>query len=302
MEKRIIVIALLLTMFSIVFAMSGDGGNVPVVPNKESVNTTTKDNVPVTQNENTAQSGKSNSIETVKDQFGIDTGMKKEELAKFKENYFSFQKKCGIYDKGLLFYHKINLNAISEFSKNDINLNRLYESCTANDFVIKSELVVIASFENFSIEKNKDLTYPVTFNVKIHEVIQNNTEYKNIPDNIIVKGDNLKNYTFDYFESGLSKMYGNKDEIYILFLSRYNFYYFDESYKEGRSDTKVDKTCFDPFTFTYIGYQRKITDNEIIFDESKYPPVNISLEQLKKNVKTINEINDVRNFYKRSYK
>ena len=37
MEKRIIVIALLITVLSVVFAMSGDGGNVPVVQKKEVV-------------------------------------------------------------------------------------------------------------------------------------------------------------------------------------------------------------------------------------------------------------------------
>jgi len=284
-KVKMISAALIIMLSTVIFGMSGDGGNVPV-----------------TQSENTALSNKSNSIETVKDQFGIDTGMKKEELEKFKENYFSFQKKCGIYAKDNLYYHKINLNAISKLADYDINLNNPKDLCTSNDFVIKSEIVAVVSIIDFAIEKNKELTYPVTFNVKVHEVIQNNTEYKNIPDNIIVKGNNLNNYTFDDYESGLSKKYKNRDDRYVIFLSRYGFIDFKRAYEEKLTDRIVDETCFGPFTFTFIGYQRKITNNEITFDETKYPPINISLDQFRKNVKEINRINDISNFYKRSYK
>jgi hypothetical protein len=228
--------------------------------------------------------------------------MTKEELENFKNEYLEFQKNCGIYGKDFLFYHKANLNAISEFANHDMNLNRTVDLCTSNDFVVKSELIVIVSFLDFSIEKNKELTYPITLNVKVHEVLMNNTEYTKIPDTIIVKGTNFPNWHFDEFESGLTKMYKNGDDKYVLFLSRFGFMDFKRAFEEKLAVRIVDDTCFDPFTFAFVGYQRKIEDNEIMFDETKNPPVYINLDQFKKNVKEINRINDIINFYKRSYK
>jgi hypothetical protein len=276
--KKITVVLVLLTSFFLI-AMSDDGNNDPTVVKKEV-----------------------KSSETVKDQFGIDTGMTKEDLEKYKDEYLEFQKKCGIYAIDNLYYHKINLNAVDKLAEYDILLDRSKDLCTTNDFILKSEIIVIVSFMDFSIERNKKLTYPATFNVKVHEVIQNNTEYEKIPDMIKVKGTNFPNWKFDQYESGLSKTYKNKDDKYVLFLSRYGFIDFKRAFKDGRRKEIVDDTCFEPFTFAFVGYQRKIEDNEILFDENKYPPINISLDQFKKNVKEINQINDISNFYKRSYR
>lgn len=297
MEKRFIVTALLITLLSVVFSMSGDGGNVPVVKNESTENVDNQ----VADNTNNEINVPEVNTGTVKDQFGIDTGMTKDELDKFKAEYLELQKQSGIYYKDPLYYHKTNLNAISKLADYDVKLNRLYESCTANDFAVRSEIVAVVSYIDFDVEENKELTYPVTFNVKVHEIIQNNTEYEILPDTLMVKGTNFASYPLDEYKIILSKKY-DKDDKYVLFLSRYNFYYFSESHKEGRRKEIVDETCFHPFTFAFIGYQRKIENNEIIFDETKNPPVYINLDQFKKNVKEINQINDVSNFYKRSYK
>ncbi len=296
MKKNKMIIAVIFTfaLLTAVFAMSGGGNNDPAKEAQQIKQDT--------QNDQALQPDQIKSNDTVKDRLGVDTGMTKEEYEKFKDEYLAYQKKCGIYATDNLYYHKTNLNAISEFANHNINLNRLYESCTANDFAIRSEIVAVVSFVDFSIEENKELTYPITLNVKVHEVLMNNTEYEKIPDTLIVKGTNFPNWHFDEVESGLTKMYENKDDKYVLFLSRYNFYYFSESHKEGRRKEIVDDTCFEPFTFAFVGYQRKIEDNEIIFDETKYPPITISLDQFRKNVKEINRINDIDNFYKRSYK
>ncbi len=296
-NKMIIAVIFAFALLTAVFAMSGGGNNDPAKEIQQ-----LKQDMQTVQSEQSEQPDQVKSNETVRDQFGIDTGMTKEEYEKFKDEYLAYQKKCGIYAKDNLFYHKINLDAVDKFAEYDINLNRSKDLCTTNAFILKSEIIAVVSFVDFSIVNSKELTYPVTFKVKVHEVLMNNTEYEKIPDTLIVKGDNLNNYLFDDFESGLSKMYKNKDDKYVLFLSRFGFIEFKRAFEEKLIDRVVDDSCFEPFTFTFIGYQRKIEDNEIIFDANKNPTVYISLDQFRKNVKEINRINDIDNFYKRSYK
>jgi len=300
MEKRIIVTALLITLFSVVFSMSGDGGNVPVVKN-ESENVDSK----VIENTNKEKSVPVVNTGTVKDQFGIDTGMTKEELEKFKEDYLKYQEKNKIYEGERTYFSKINILEMDKFKKYEIGLNKTLDIANINDFIIWSELIIVGSYTSFEIENDDKSAFPVTYNIKIDEVLYNGTEYNSIPTNIIMKSTNIYNHSVESLTKLLQEEC-NKNRKYIFFLSRYDFHYFKKSYVEGRSKEYVKDNCFEPYIFTYLFFSRREIKNGKIakdtyksdFDEDNW----LELNDLKRNIKEISKINDRENFYKRSYK
>jgi len=300
MEKRFIVTALLIALLSVVFSMSGDGGNVPVVKNEsENVDNQVADNTNNDKNVPVVNTG------TVKDQFGIDTGMTKEELEKFKEDYLKYQEKNKIHTGERAYFTKINILEIDKFKKFNINLNTLLDECSINDYVVRSELIIIGSYEGFEIDPDKKSTFPVTYKIKVDEVLSNETEYSSIPSTIVVKGDNIYNHSIESLSELLKKEH-SKNRRYVMFFTRYDFYYFKKSYEEKRRKTYVKDECFDPYVFTYLSFaRREIKDNKIAqdpyksdFDEDNW----LELDDLKRNIIEISKINDRENFYKRSYK
>ena len=86
-KSRMILAALIIMLSTVIFGMSGDGGNVPVVPKKEAVNVSSQVS-PQGENKDNTIGIQENKVETVKDQFGGDTGMTQNEFEKFKEEYY----------------------------------------------------------------------------------------------------------------------------------------------------------------------------------------------------------------------
>ena len=290
---------------AVMFGMSGDGGQQPVAP----VNVSPQESLQVTlQGDNAGTTEQKESVKesgTEKDQFGIDTGMTKDELEKFKEDYLKYQEKNKIHTGERAYYTKINILELDKFKKFNINLNALLDACSINDYVVRSELIIIGSYDGFEIDPDKKSTFPVTYKIKVDEVLSNETEYGSIPTTIVMKGDNIYNHSIESLSELLKKEH-SKNRRYVMFLTRYDFYYFKKSYEEKRRTTYVKDDCFDPYVFTYLSFaRREIKDNKIAkdpyksdFDEDNW----LELDDLKRNIKEISKINDRENFYIRSYK
>lgn len=305
MEKKIIIAALLIALLSVVFSMSGDGGNVPVVQ-KES---TEKVDGQVVNNANNAKNVPVVNTGTVKDQFGIDTGMTKEELEKFKNEYYSYAEKNkitnGIFTDQAYFL-KINLLEYSKLFKDyNIYLFTPMDMCSLNDFIIRSELIVTGRYADFKVDNDKNSKFPVTYQFKIDKVIANETEFGTIPDVIRVKELSLSNPDIDKLAVHSNNVV-KKGDRYILFLSRVNFYHYQKAFHENKIKEYVSDDCFNLYTFTDLGYStRKIENNRFMIDLGKsfFDKDNwLSIEDLGSIAKSIFEINDKDSFYKRSYK
>jgi len=304
MEKRFIITALLITLLSVVFSMSGDGGNVPVVKNEsENVDNQVADNTNNDKNVPVVNTG------TVKDQFGIDTGMTKDELEKFKEDYYSYADKNRITD-GIFtdqaYFLKINLLEYSKLAKEyNIFLSSPMDMCSLYDFIIRSELIVKGQYVDFTVDNDKNSKFSVTYQFKIDNIIANETEYATIPEIIKIKEFNLGTSDFDKLAAHSNNIIKKGDQ-YILFLSRFDFYDFKRAFDEGKTKKFVKDDCFTSYTFTDLwSSTRKVENNRIkidleksVFDKDNW----ISIDELENISKKLSEINDKPSFYKRSYK
>ncbi len=304
-KAKMISAALIIMLSTVIFGMSGDGGNVPVVPKKEAVKATTQENVPVEQKE----VSQTNANVTVKDQFGIDTGMSKEEFEKFKKEYYDYAQKnnitTGIFTDQAYFL-KINLLNNKLFAKDyNIYLSNPMDACSLNDFIIRSELIVIGKYVDFTLDSDKNSKFPVTYQFIVDKIVANETEYNTIPEYIKIKELSLGAADFEKLAVRSNDIV-KKGEQYILFLSRLNFYYYNDSYKAGRIKESVKDDCFLPYTFTNLGYSTRIIKNNkirISYEKSVLDQDNwLSIDDLKKSAKEIFEINNRKDFYKRSYK
>ncbi len=300
MKKNKMIIAVIFTfaLLTAVFAMSGSGNNDP---SKEAQQV--KQDSQQIQAEQPEQPDQTKSNETIKDQYGVDTGMTKDEYEKFKDEYFQYQKAHKISRFDRIFNTKINILKAADFRKYQINLDNSLDMCNLNDFIIRSELIIIGTYESVEVSENMNLTYPVTYKVKVNEIIANETEYETIPEYITLKGFNwdIPYEKLKAMKEGLV----NKGSQYLMFLTRDDFHYYKKAYEEGSRKTVVTDDCFDPYTFNALSLQ-EIKDIGFLFmpNEHPYYPGNrrMKLDELKKNAKAINKINDVNNFYKRSYK
>jgi len=188
--------ALVIIILSMVaLGMSGDGGNVPVVPKKEAVNASTQGNIPVEQTENVGNKndGSLKVSGAVKDRLGIDTGMSKEELEKFKAEYDKMDRQMfpGTHTS-MLYDSKIDLNKADEFKKIGVDLWRSGVPAadkTYKENTLYSDIIVIG--KTIGTEKI-DGVY--TYKIEIEEIIKGkeilNHKLGEIPQYIYYPGSN----------------------------------------------------------------------------------------------------------------
>ena len=306
-KVKMISAALIIMLSTVIFGMSGDGGQQPVAPKNEVISVSPQE-TPQGENKEVTDGVKENKMVTVKDQFGVDTGMTAAELEKFRDEYYQFAISKN-YSSGLytdrIFYSKINLLEYDKLKNYGIGLKKTMDICNLYDFIIRSELIIIGTYESVEISRDMNLTYPVTFKVKVNDIIANETEDSTLPEYITLKSENFTNIPYAKLKSMKDELV-NKRSQYILFLSRFNFYYFKQVYNSGRSETVVTDDCFASDTYSCLGYSlREIKDDKIIVDyeQSTLDSANyINIDELKNISKKIFDINDKANFYKRSYK
>jgi len=302
--------ALVIMLSTVVFAMSGDGGNVPVVPKNEAVKAAASENVPVEQTEIVTQSTKSNSIETVKDQFGIDTGMPAGTLSKFKEEYLKKEKQMFPLNKTTMLYDfKIDLNKYNEFKIYGVDLKKSgnpIESKTYKENALYSDIVIIGE----TIKKEK-INGADTFKLKIYEIIKGSEVLK-------LKLGEIPNY-FNYFDPmNQEPVIGKKGLYFFGFAQDIN----KETRRWAQQRTASTLLCLDDNSVVYernfktldyaLYYKNNASTNEKMLKSEKWRKkiddlynsvkMNDTWNDAVANVKKIIEINDDLHFYKKTFK
>lgn len=315
MKKEIVVVIVFLFLLSQICAMSGDGGNVPVVPKKEAVNVTAKDNVPVTQNESTALTNKSDTNETVKDQFGVNTEKTEDEFKKFKNEYSKkFVELFPNFRENLYEYffdRKINLNKIDEFKNNGLNLQKSKHASEVDymENSLKSHVIVTGKIVDLI---QKDESFVPRYKLEIDQIVKG--------AEIIEKylGE-IPKYIYFIAFFGVSvdnESVLNKKGIYFLYIDTEAMkqslflkrpYSTVIAYNDSIVCYEQDRHKFDT-AFKYkhgkLELSKMEKDNNYgekyqkWYDECKIGSWDKTIE----NIKNIQKINDDINFYKRSYK
>jgi hypothetical protein len=282
MEKKIIVTALLIALLSVVFSMSGDGGNVPVVPKKEAVNVNvpSQDSPKGDDQGNYKQAENKYNGETVKDRFGIDTGMTKEEFEEFKGNFFEKAKEIGLPEGrdgyNSYFRMKINLNSY-EVLKDigaDIKWYGFPTSKSHLENTLYSDVVLIGDiYERVYVDDQK--FYKSYYKVKVIDILKGASLVKDEFGNIIsVLSKNGKNFS-------------TSDETEMKIGERRLFFLIHKLGEDDRFATTAK------------------SEGLIIGDKLYSVSGNVYIGDLKTEtdrIKKIVEVNDSENFYKRNYR
>lgn len=145
--RKALILATIFTLLTSIFPMSGDDKNEPQVEKnqiKQEIGVPDQAiSEPVVET-NVAKSG-----QTVKDEFGIDTGMTKEELDKFKENYYSqFSDGYRGAAKDWFYRYKIDRSKFYELKKVGVNLSNAgthAETKTYKENTVYSHIIIIGT-------------------------------------------------------------------------------------------------------------------------------------------------------------
>jgi len=309
-KGRMISAALIIMLSTVIFGMSGDGGNVPVEPKKEAVNVIAKDNAPVTLSENTSQTSMSNTNETVKDRLGVDTSMPLKALEYFKEEYLKKEKQMFPMNRTTMLYNfKIDLNRYDDFLKIGIDLKNSgnpVESASYKDNTLYSDIIVIGR----TLAREK-INGAETFKIEILEVLKGH-------DILSLKLGSVPKF-FNYFDPL------NQEPV----LEKKGLYFFDFA-ENINKDTHCwvqqipgsTLLCIDDNSVVYeknfktlnyaLYYKNNEKSNEKMLKSEKWRKkiddlyisvkMNESWDVAVANVKKIIEINDDKNFYKKTFK
>jgi len=311
MEKRFIVTALLITLLSVVFSMSGDGGNVPVDPKKETI----KENNQESQQgiKPVPQSDQNTSIEYVKllkkyeeqmwaelELFNLKDTPKDEELNKHYQAYKEKFKKLGlksIHRIPWLYKSRINLDAINDLKKIGIDIYELDRNNFAGRHGLDVKSTILFSQVIVSGTIVDSLNYPDydkpahnCYIVKIDRIIKGEGYFSQKPEFIKIYTVFGKHYSQDgTLGSEPFDQTGYRiNKPYVFILSKHSDF-LDIKQKIKESQASNDEKGYrywadflEPNVFTQVPAKNINMLNEI---------ENISRE--------IDNVNDLKSFYKR---
>jgi len=312
MDQKILVAIILMFLLSPMYSMSDDGGNVPVVQkenaSKEVSQAKQKPILASNQNSETKPN------ETVKDRFGFDTGMTKEKLENFMNEYKNkFMELFPNYRENAyerFFNNKINLNSLDEFEKIGLNLhenthisgNSYLENSLKSDIILTGRVVELQQKdENFvpryKLEIDKIFKGSEIINQYLGEIpkeiyfvaflgisidISSELDKKGI---YFLNIDPLPKKEFLFLKQPYSTITVYNDSIVCY---ERDFNKFDSAFKFKHGEIELTKAQKDSnHGERYLKW----------YDECKIGNLNETINQIKK----ILEINDDKNFYKRSY-
>ncbi|OGE84962.1 MAG: hypothetical protein A2Y39_05690 [Candidatus Delongbacteria bacterium GWF2_40_14] len=336
MKKNIIIpaVILVLALFASTYAMSDDGGQQPVKPEKKTEAVQVQ-NEQVQQVDNTVnlvkeegsglEENKSGESVTVKDRLGVDTGMTKEELDIFKEDYMKLEKQIyPYYNIGNWFYNlKIDLNKRDELKKVGVDLNRSgvpAEAKTYKENTLLSDVIVIGSIVG---QEQPVGTDRIAYAVKIDEVLKG--------EDILINKLGKVPEKLHFFHSGVISDLDNE----IIIQNQKGIYFMDRADGMNKDRQWLSKRPYS--TLLYMDgvqmiyekhiemYHRAIRMERSLMEKPKTKnlkddpmgekyerEVKIirntlkhslpSWEETIENIKKILEINDDKNFYKKTYK
>ncbi len=251
--------------------------------------------------------------ETVKDQFGIDTGMTKIEYDEFKEDYkIRVSKLLPLQSTNDLFKFKIDPTKIKELDKFRVNIyNPVF---TYREHTLFSDIIVIGSVIGKEKPVGRDL---LAYTIEIDEILKGE-------DILISKLGKIPEKLYFFHKGEILDLDNPR-----IVLNQKGIYFLDRSEGMNKDKQWLDKVPYSTLLHiddTQMLYERDIdmyeAYNSMNNNESRYPEdhwitikKNNSLERMKKSlqsydswektistIKKIIEINDSENFYKKSWK
>jgi hypothetical protein len=322
-SKTVATTAVLFLILSTAFAMSGDGGQEPVKAEKktEAVQVQSEQGQ---QDGNPDLSDQSKSNTTVKDWFGFDTGMTKDELEEFKEGYMKLKAKLLPYSKtDMLYNFKVDLNKIKELKEVGVDLFKSgvpVDAATYKDNTLYSEIIVIGTID--TDKKISDRIRPSLYEITIEKVLKGEDilieKLGKVPDIISISYaegcidcDNetiVLNQKSIYFLERSDLMTKEAPWLYkvpystILYLDNAQVIYekhiemYHRALRMERSLMEKPKSKNPKDDPMGEKYEREV---KIIKNTLKHSFT--SWEDTIGNIKKILEINDEKNFYKKSF-
>ncbi|MDA3886503.1 MAG: hypothetical protein PF638_12995 [Candidatus Delongbacteria bacterium] len=281
-NKKALVLAIVFTLLTSIFAMSDDGASEPVIAKKEVISD-------VSQVDNPNKTEEVKSIENVKDQFGIDTGMTKVEFELFKNNYFTVAEKLGItnnlwIDIKSYFDHKINLNAVEELKNNGFFWTKDPKHDQRIEYSIShSDIIVIGTIDHSEYlyntqeeETNASKTYKrlTRYYVKVENLLKGTEYYNSLPEQVTYTSPIGK---YVWASSDQKLKIGQK---YILFFRKYT------------------NTTNDLYKIRFTSLR---LEGFNLYLESSKTKLNLDYTELLHKISQFQEINDSKNFYDRHY-
>jgi len=315
MKSSKVVVAVLILILSTVFAMSGDGGQQPAKPEK-------KTEVTQTQNEQAQQAPsdeKEGSDKRVKyaqkecpllvrteqidskgmvtDKLGYYTGMTKDELQKFKEDYNKLDKKMFPNTRTTMLYDaKVDLNRYEELKKLGVDLKRSGAPTEAKFYkenAIYRDIVVIG--KTIGPEK---VTGANTFKIEIIEVLKGAEILK-------YKLGEVPKY-FNYFDPFTPEPIIGKIGMYFWGFAE------DIDINNRRFIQQVTGSTLIMLNDTTVIYERlsEYVHRKPFSPGGKSPAFvysddfkkRLSWDEVVQNVRDILKVNDTENFYKKIFK
>ncbi|MDA3887148.1 MAG: hypothetical protein PF638_16295 [Candidatus Delongbacteria bacterium] len=302
-QKKAILGVLFLLLTSIL-AMSDDGEkeaikgskivNQEITPNGDFVQSTTNDK-------------QTQATISVKDKYGVDTGMSSEKLATFKEEYMKLDRKMFPNSRTTMLYDaKIDLNKYDEFKKHGVDLKRsgaFVDAKTYMDNALYSEIIVTG----ITIKPER-LDNANTFKLEIDEVIKG----KEILINKFGDVPKFINYYDDTDVVGTTKPIMNLKGIY--------YFNFSQNITPSRrwiqkrpestllllpDSTILYEKYYDDFkSLKWLRSKKNKSEQNKIWQKGfeKTIIMNETWNEAVNNVKTILKINDANNFYNKKFK
>lgn len=289
--KKALILAVIFTLLTSIFAMSDDGESKPLVEKKEVKQEVAQIDKPVIE----TKSG-----QTVKDEFGIDTGMTKEELDDFKESYheaFPFTRRGSAYKFKIDYSKKKELK---ELGVEVFNRARMYK-----DNALFCDVVVIGKVTDF--DKRSIYKIEIDEILKGEEVLKNKLGY--FPDKLYFKSThsmdndnepalNTKGIYFLWTADKLSEKRNYLQKLpYSTVISLDDSTVFYERYYEEYSRIKKAREIKSRESYKDYDPHKEVEDYI-----TKHAFIHESWDEIVNNIKKILEVNDAENFYKKSFR
>ena len=289
-SKKTLILAIVFTLLTTIFAMSGEGENKPDVAKKQ-VTVSKMDDSDI----NKELGEKRFALKNIWPDQEIVEKMSDEKYLQFKKEYFEKATKLGIkeYRQEVLFTHRFNVNVFKELEKLGVDYNTCFYQSRDVFSYKESSLWSQVIFKGKVVEKIYDerieAYFGTTVKVKIEDIIVGNNFFRAVPEHIYIK--------FRARRGGRATHDPVLDieSTHVFFLDRTFFNRLASKNKYLLTDDLNNENVFTHQS--YINCNKRYTyqnyKGEIIIDES--------IDEVIANIKKISRIEDKANFFNRKY-
>lgn len=285
MKKNKMIAAAIFTfaLLTTTFAMSGGGNNEPAKQAQE-----VKQDVQNIQPEQLDQPDQVKSNDSFKDQYGINTGMTKEEFDDFKETYLKRFKTNALFNSKIDCDKYIELKQLGvDFSKFGVITNTLYQNNT-----LFSDIIIIGK----TVKRDKGLGL-----LEIEEILKG--------DDIMMNklGEIPTSIYYGYGDGGVGFTDPVVGERGLYFFAAAYALSKERPYLQRKAESTTILNVYDTMALHEDLYGTSKDRLESLKKQAEAGNKNNSyifktFDEVVENVKKIIEVNDHKNFYKKSFK